>query len=74
MIPKLEFISETISETPCSNCGGDVQEFSIPSDIWNAVVRRSGKEIDNEYLCIWCFVSAFVRWFHDVLPVPTRAD
>jgi len=72
MIQKLEFISETISGTPCSNCGGDVQEYSIPSDVWNIVVRRRGKEANNEYLCVWCFASAFVCWFHDVLPVPQR--
>lgn len=74
MIPKLDFISETVSDIPCSNCGGKVQEFSVPSDIWNAVVRHYGQETDNEYLCIWCFVSAFTRWFRDVLPVPTRAN
>lgn len=57
------FVSEEISEVPCSNCGGEVTEFSIPNDIWNAVVRKGSKETDNEYLCVWCFVNAFIQWF-----------
>jgi hypothetical protein len=69
---KLDFISEEISEVPCANCGGPVQEFSIPNDIWNSVVRRHEKETEGEYLCIWCFTSAFVRWFQDVMPEPRR--
>jgi hypothetical protein len=72
MIQELDFISDETSEVPCSNCGGPVQEFSIPSDVWNAVVRRYGQETGNEYLCIWCFASAFVRWFQDFMPEPKR--
>jgi hypothetical protein len=72
MIKKLDFISETVSKIPCSNCGGRVQEFSIPGEVWNDVIRHHGKETHNEYLCIWCFTSAFVRWYADTMPAPRR--
>ena len=43
---------------PCQCCGKGVVEFSIPSPLWNAVVRRGGPEGDREYLCIACWHSA----------------
>jgi hypothetical protein len=60
---KLKFISQTISQIPCSNCGGDVQEFSVPNVVWNNIVRRGSGEADNEYLCVWCFVAEVVEWY-----------
>jgi len=50
------------SGIPCVNCGGQVVEFTVPSDIWNAVVRLGGPEHDREYLCWNCFWVA-VRSF-----------
>jgi len=54
-----------VSPIPCSNCGGLVREFSVPNDIWNDVVRENKGETDNEYLCMRCFASAFVRWYKE---------
>jgi DNA-directed RNA polymerase subunit RPC12/RpoP len=54
------FISDSISTIPCSNCGGRVQEFSVANELWNKVVRKNGKETNREYLCIWCFASLMV--------------
>ena len=59
---ELKFISIEASDTPCSNCNGEVQEFSIPDKVWNKIIRNDGKETDNEYLCIWCFVARVVDW------------
>lgn len=41
----------------CSNCRGEVMEFSIPNDIWNFVVRKNGRETNNEYLCENCWFT-----------------
>lgn len=49
------FNSNKVSKIPCVACGGELIEFSIPNDIWNKVIRRKGKESDQEYLCIKCF-------------------
>lgn len=50
--------NDAISETPCERCSGAVIEFSIPNDIWNAVIRTEGHERDDEYLCMDCFFDA----------------
>lgn len=50
--------ADEISGIPCDLCGGDVIEFSIPSDIWNKVIRLDGHEHDKEYLCMVCFFDA----------------
>jgi hypothetical protein len=57
------FISDKVNESPCSNCGGEVIDYSIPNDVWNKVVRgqTGGRETENEYLCIWCFVDFVIR-------------
>jgi hypothetical protein len=49
---------DEVSEVPCARCGGEVIEFSVPSDIWNRVVRLDGHERGDEYLCIGCFFVA----------------
>ena len=36
------------STIPCARCGGRCIEFTVPNDVWNAVVRRSGEERDDE--------------------------
>ena len=43
------------SEHPCSKCGGEVVEFTVDNEAWNTIIRRDGKEHDNEYLCVRCF-------------------
>lgn len=58
------FFADMVSSIPCCLCKGPVMEFSVPSDVWNAVVRRHGPETDKEYLCVVCFhkaVAAYVR-------------
>lgn len=49
------FFSTEPSTVPCVLCRGVVFEFSVPSELWNAVVRRGGPETDKEYLCVNCF-------------------
>lgn len=48
-------ISQGASGIPCDRCGGPVYEFSVPSDLWNKVVRKGGPEGDSEYLCLHCY-------------------
>jgi hypothetical protein len=55
---------EKHSEVPCARCGGQCVEFTVPNDVWNAVVRLGGKEREDEYLCEACYrraVEVFVR-------------
>ena len=52
------WVSEVPSEIPCVICKNEVYEFYIPSDIWNKVIRKNGKETDKEYLCLNCFWNA----------------
>ena len=41
---------------PCTTCKTPVaNEFTVPNEVWNAVVRRGGRETDNEYLCESCY-------------------
>lgn len=61
--------NDKVSEVPCSNCGGEVIEFTIPNDIWNKVIRLDGHEHANEYLCAGCFFGAL----RTVLGLPQRA-
>lgn len=49
---------DKVSVIPCSRCGGEVEEFVIPNDIWNKVIRNNGPESDNEYICVNCWFSA----------------
>src|SRR3990167_1080612 len=46
------------STIPCARCGGQCVEFTVPNDVWNAVVRRGGKERDDEYMCEACYRRA----------------
>ena len=44
---------------PCSDCGGPHQfDTSVPSVIWNAVMRKDGRE-GPEYICTTCIVREF---------------
>lgn len=44
---------------PCGNCGGPHRfDTSVPSVVWNDVIRRRGL---SEYLCLNCIVREFVR-------------
>lgn len=52
------------SSIPCHDCRGPVVEFSVPNDAWNTLIRRGGRETDQEYLCLSCFAkrsTAFVK-------------
>ena len=43
----------------CSGCGGEYRfDTSIPSVLWNKVIRAQGLP---EYLCTACIVRAFVK-------------
>lgn len=43
---------------PCEGCGGPHPfDLSVPSDLWNRVIRESGKP---DYLCPTCILRAFV--------------
>lgn len=56
--------SAPLDAAPCLLCGEGVVEFSVPNDLWNAIVRRGGPETDQEYLCISCWYRK-VRDFID---------
>ena len=44
---------------PCGGCGGPHRfDTSVPSVVWNAVIRKKGL---SEYLCLGCVVREFVR-------------
>jgi hypothetical protein len=46
----------------CDGCGGVYRfDTSIPSALWNKVIRASGAERGGEYLCAACIVRAFVK-------------
>lgn len=66
------------SKIPCVQCGKEVQEFSVPNNVWNSVVRPNGHETNNEYLCVWCFldklVSAYSRLLTTDAPEMTVGD
>lgn len=49
---------DLISSIKCARCGGHVVEFTIPNDIWNAVIRPDGRERDDEYICMACWHKA----------------
>ena len=44
-----------VSEVPCCKCHGEVIEFTVPNELWNAVMRPDGCETDQEYLCFDCW-------------------
>lgn len=52
------------SGIPCSDCAGDVVEFTVPNDIWNSVMRPDGKEGDREYLCVSCWYLWLRKHMH----------
>jgi hypothetical protein len=56
------------STIPCCKCGGPVVEFTVPNDIWNAVIRRGGHETDQEYLCMDCWYKALRAYLADTQP------
>lgn len=61
-LPKAESgvcaFGDSVTETPCDRCGGECVEFVIPNDLWNAVIRKDGKERDDEYICHDCWHGA----------------
>jgi hypothetical protein len=57
--PKAE--KET-SKIPCCLCGGKVIEFTVPSEIWNKVMRPNGKETDKEYICYECWDKKLTKF------------
>lgn len=49
-----------MNQPPCNGCGGPHPfDTSVPSAIWNRVIRGGGKELPD-YLCLTCIVKAFV--------------
>ena len=65
---------------PCGRCGQEChEEFTVPNDVWNAVIRRGKGEGSDEYICESCYleaVTAFVRAIApnaDAVPHPGRA-
>lgn len=54
--------SEDISAIPCCSCGSVVYEFTVPSDIWNLIIRKNGDETDREYICVWCFLDEVIDY------------
>jgi len=52
-------VSEQTDNPTCSGCGGPHPfDTTVPSVVWNAVIRGGGLP---DYLCITCIVAAFVR-------------
>jgi DNA-directed RNA polymerase subunit RPC12/RpoP len=49
------------SDIPCCECGGKVEEFTVPNELWNAVMRPDGYETDKEYLCFECWNKRLMR-------------
>lgn len=44
---------------PCARCNELItEEFVIPDDIWNAVIRVDGRERGDEYICLDCWHAA----------------
>lgn len=44
---------------PCAQCGGPHPfDFSVPSDLWNLVIREAGLP---DFLCATCILRAFAR-------------
>lgn len=52
---------ERTSTIPCCLCNGPVEEFSIPNEAWNRIIRKGGPETDKEYLCWACFEKAALQ-------------
>jgi hypothetical protein len=51
---------QDFNQPRCNGCGGPCPyEMSIPSVLWNRVIRADGPEGDNEYLCPTCIIHAF---------------
>ena len=58
LFTELDFKIASRSSIPCARCGGVVIEFSVPNDIWNAIVRRDAPEGSDEYMCHACWLRA----------------
>ena len=51
----------------CGNCGGPyIYDTSVPSAVWNAVIRTKGM---SEYLCAACILGEFGSWHYVDIPV-----
>ena len=59
------------SGTPCARCGGPCVEFTVPNDVWNAVVRLGGSERDDEYICEACYRKAVESWIRSASTATT---
>lgn len=47
----------------CSGCGGPHEfDTSVPSELWNKVIRGGGYA---DYLCLTCIVAAFAHQGQD---------
>lgn len=55
--------SYEFSAVPCCKCKGPVVEFTVPNEVWNAIIRRNGPETDQEYLCKDCYIAACTEYF-----------
>lgn len=67
--PKVE--PEAIAAPPCKLCGGPHQfDVSIPSVVWNAVIRPRLPD----YLCASCIIRAFVQEGRSFTAVLSGAD
>lgn len=53
-------MTERTNNPPCDRCGGPHEfDTSLPSPLWNEVIRAHG---EADYLCLSCIVSIFARW------------
>lgn len=57
------------SEIPCYRCKGEVHEFSVPNELWNLVIRKGGKETNQEYLCFDCWNDILLEYVKGVADI-----
>lgn len=63
-----------LSSVPCAKCGKGCVEFTIPNEIWNAVIRPDGREHDEEYLCIACWEKALQSYLISTSSQPSELE
>lgn len=56
-----------ISEISCCKCGGEVNEFVVPNELWNIVMRPDGHETNQEYLCFDCWNKKLFKFIINLL-------
>lgn len=48
---------------PCARCGVPVaEEFVIPNDVWNPIIRGATGERDDEFICLECWWNAVRKY------------